>query len=42
MPEQVLPETLHISAPLLDSGRRGQWTVPPRITASAGRGTVTP
>lgn len=32
--------TLHLSAPLRDVRRRGKWTVPPRIRASAGCGRI--
>lgn len=37
---QTVPETLHISASLRSRHMHGPWTVPPRIVASAGRGSV--
>lgn len=40
VPEHTIPESLHVVAALRDARMDGQWTVPPRIMASAGRGTV--
>lgn len=40
IPEHTVPETLHISAALRDARRRGRWTAPQRIMASAGVGSV--
>ncbi|WP_344732325.1 DUF1707 SHOCT-like domain-containing protein, partial [Spinactinospora alkalitolerans] len=40
VPEHTIPETLHLTAALHDVHRRGRWAVPPRIRASAGRGSV--
>ena len=34
------PETLRVSASMRSARMRGTWRVPPRIVASAGRGTV--
>lgn len=38
--EHTLPQTLHITASLRDARRRGSWTVPRRVVATAGLGTV--
>lgn len=40
VPEHTVPESLHIVAALRDAHMDGQWTAPPRIMASAGKGTV--
>lgn len=40
VPEHTVPETLHIVAALRDARMEGEWTAPPRILASAGRGVV--
>lgn len=40
VPEHTVPETMHITAALRDARRSGEWRVPPRIMASAGRGAV--
>ncbi len=40
IPEHTVPETLHVSAPFRDAELDGEWSVPRRVVASAGRGMV--
>lgn len=37
---ETVPETLRVAASLRTARMHGRWTVPPRVVASAGRGSV--